>query len=413
MIHQANQQIDPFSVPGCMMRPYPMLTRLRRNAPAHWSETLNSWVLTRYEDVVGAFRDPRFSCSGIEVQVRNQLRGHDPAIASDFVRLRSQMMLHNDGQTHLRLRKPAHLPFSKGVVGGFEDRLRSSAQALISRIQSRSPSFDFVTEFAEPYSTRVIAEIFDVPHSDREQFQRWSDDVSRFFGESTGNDVAHDAAVANDAIMALEDYFLRLLRVRRDALGADLVSLLIRAVEQDRITDTELVCQCILIMMAGHFSTIDQLGNAMYALLSHPTALRTLAEQPALLPGAVEECMRYDGAVIFMARMLTDDVELHGQAMRAGDNVFLGMGSANRDPDAFESPETFDIRRQGKRQLGFGFGAHQCIGASLARMEMRIAFEELLKTWPSLRLDERGAAKRKAESIFFRGFYSIPVRGLS
>jgi cytochrome P450 PksS len=408
----SNRDTDPFSVQGCMQHPYPMLARLQRDNPVYWSAHLNGWVLTRYEDVAGSFRDRRFSSAGLEEQVRNQLRGHDPSIAKDFVRLRTQMMLHNDGKEHLRLRKPAHLPFSKGVVGDFEPLLRKSAKDLIGRIKSRSASFDFVTEFVEPYSTRVIAEIFGVPHSDRLQFQKWSDDVSRFFGESMGEDVAKDATVANDAILALEDYFNALLRVRRDEPGADLVSLLLRAVEEDKISDTELICQCILIMMAGHFSTIDQLANAMHTLLWHPAEMLSMARDPQLIPGAVEECMRFDGGVVFMARLLLEDVELGGKQLRAGDNVFLGMGAANRDPEVFEKPELFQIRRDTGRHLGFGFGPHQCIGASLARIEMRIALEELFKAWQEIELDARGVARRKTESLFFRGFYSLPVRGV-
>ena len=408
---EVSPTLDPFSIPGCMLHPYPMLAESQRVRPVFWSNTLHSWVLTRYEDVAGAFRDRRFSASGLEEQVRLQLRGHDPELAKDFVRLRSQMMLHNDAQTHLRLRKPATHTFSRSVVAIFEDRLRESARGLIEAIVARSTDFDFVADFAEPYSTRVIAEIFGVPHQDRIQFQRWSDDVSRFFGESTGSDVAKDATVANDAILALEAYFLQLLKERREQPGDDLVSLLLEAVEQDRISDTELICQCILIMMAGHFSTIDQLGNAMFALLTHPGQLAAIARDRSLIPNAVEECMRFDGGVIFMSRLLTEDVELRGTKMRAGENVFLGMGAANRDPDIFEDPHRFDIHREAKRHLGFGFGPHQCIGASLARIEMRIAFEELLDAFSSMELVPGAEAKRKAESVFFRGFYNIPVRG--
>ena len=408
---QASQTQDPFATPNCMVQPYPMLAELSRKNPVFWSDKLHSWVLTRYNDVAGAFRDRRFSASGLEEQVRLQLRGHDPALAKDFVRLRTQMMLHNDGHTHLRLRKPATQTFLKSVVTIFEDRLRESARGLIKDIMSRSTDFDFVADFAEPYSTRVIAEIFGVPHQDRVQFQRWSDDVSRFFGESTGSDVARDATIANDAILALETYFLKLLQERREQPGDDLVSLLLKAVEDDRISDTELICQCILIMMAGHFSTIDQISNAMFALCSHPDQLDALVQDRTLIPNAVEECMRFDGGVIFMSRLLTDDVELRGTKMRAGQNVFLGMGAANRDAEMFEDPQRFDIRRDIKRHLGFGFGPHQCIGASLARIEMTIAFEELLDAFSSLGFVPGGKAKRKAESVFFRGFYNIPLRG--
>ncbi len=406
-----NRSTDPFAAPGCMMHPYPMLARLQKDSPVFWSESLQGWVLTRYDDVANSFRDQRFSCAGLETQVRNQLRGHDPDIAKDFVRLRSQMMLHNDGKTHLRLRKPVHLPFSKSVVGTFEKRLRESAQSLIADLKKRSSSFDFVSEFAEPFSTRVIAEIFNVPHDDRVQFQRWSDDVSRFFGESTSDDVARDATTANNAILSLEEYFLVLLKERRERPGDDLISILLNSVEDNAISETELVCQCILIMMAGHFSTIDQLSNAMNTLLSNPAELRELVQNPELIPRAVEECMRMDGGVIFMARLLTEDVELHGQVMSVGDNVFLGMGAANRDPNTFVDPDRFDLRRESKRHLGFGFGPHQCIGASLARIEMRVAFEELFKAWGAVEFESAKPAQPKAESLFFRGYYSLRVRG--
>lgn len=395
--------------PEVMLEPYGVLDNLRDRAPVMWSPELQGWVLTKYEDVSMAFRDPRFSAGSLREQVRKQLRGRDMSIVSDFVRVREKMMLHNDGREHLRLRRPGNGTFSRRNIEAFAPMLLAVTDATLSALEDRE-TFDFAAEIAEPLSTRVIAEIFGVPHEDRVQFQAWSDDVSRFFGESLGEDIEQDARAANAGVRALEQYFCDLARERRRAPGHDLVSLLLRNQADVEMSTEEIIAQCVLIMMAGHFSTIDQMCNAIWALMRHPGAWRELVADPAVVPSAIEECMRWDGGVIFMARTLTDDVELRGCTMSRGDSVFLGMGAANRDPAMFERPDHLDLHRVPNRHLGFGFGPHQCIGAALARVEMRILFTELVRRFPRLMLDPDQPARRKCETLFFRGFYSVPLR---
>lgn len=409
MTAQTQRQRDYASLldPDVMREPYEVLRSLREDIPVYWSEDLSGWVLTRYDDVSDAFRDPRYSAGNLENQVRKQLRGHDIAIAKDFLRVRNKMMLHNDGNEHLRLRKPGNKTFARPNIKAFEPMLEQVTRDTFDALPS-TERLDFATEIAEPLSTRVIAEIFDVPHEDRVQFQAWSDDVSRFFGESMG-DVAEDARIANDGILALEEYFLALATRREQNPGHDLLSLFLQYRDALTLSKEEVIAQCVLVMMAGHFSTIDQLCNAVWTLMTHRNAWVELVNEPAIVETAVEECMRWDGGVIFMARTLSDDVEVRGTTMRAGDPVFLGMGAANRDPAAFERPDQLDLRRSPNKHLGFGFGPHLCIGAALARMEMKVLLIELARRFPNLHLDPERPARRKCETLFFRGFYTIPV----
>lgn len=392
--------------PGVMDDPWELLARMRDEVPVHYSEAAHGWVLTRYDDVAAGFRDPRFTAGSLEEQVKKQLRGHDLSLVSDFLRIRNKMMLHNDGAEQRRLRKPANATFAKKHMDRFQPLVARITDELLDAAAAKG-QFCLVKDFAEPLSTKLIAEIFAVPHADRETFQRWSDDVSRFFGESLSADVAEDARVANAAIKALEDYFLELLAERRRQPGYDLLSLFVRALADARISDEEVVAQCVLIMMAGHFSTIDQMGNTAHALLTHPEQLAKLRRDPSRIGDAVEEGLRHDPGVIFMARVAAEDVVLRGETIRAGDTVFLGIGAANRDPAMFFTPDAFELDRPVRKHLGFGFGPHQCIGASLARVEMQTAFARLFARFPELRLDPSRPAERKAESLFFRGFYTL------
>jgi cytochrome P450 PksS len=216
--------------------------------------------------------------------------------------------------------------------------------------------------------------------------------------------------LANTSAIELGDYFRALHAERKAKPGDDLMSLFIAAEEAGRLTVEEVVNQCQLILIAGHVTTIDQLSNGIHTVLQQPGLWQRLAKSPELVRATVEETIRFDSAVTLVMRVATQDVELHGHTIRAGQLVFLAFAAANRDPAVFDHPDTFDIDRPTNKHIGFGVGPHLCLGMRLAQMELDAAFKALLTRYPNLRLDPDRPAVRKCESLIFRGFASLPLR---
>jgi len=189
-----------------------------------------------------------------------------------------------------------------------------------------------------------------------------------------------------------------------------MLSTMVHAQEEGRLDEGELIANAILILTAGHITTVDQLSNGVHALLTHPEQLRKLRENPSLMKSAVEEMLRFCPAVPFIHRIAAEDFELHGRKIQKGQLVFLGMAAANRDPAVFPEPERFDITRQNNKHLSFAFGPHMCLGAPLARVELEIGLAALLERMPDLRLDEAQPPRIKCNSLVFRGFEALPVR---
>ena len=265
---------------------------------------------------------------------------------------------------------------------------------------------DFVADFAQPLPAMVIAEMFGIPPDDREHFQRWADDVIRFFGGTFGN-VEEDARRANDGAVNLEGYFLHLMAQRRCDPGHDLMSLLLTHQEQGLWDEQDLSAQCVMILVGGHITTIDQLCNGAHARLKHPDQLQKLREQPELIHSAVEEVLRYDPSVPFIHRIAREDLVIRGQHIAKGQFVFLG-GLRHHDPEQFSNPERFEITRTPNKHVAFGHGPHLCLGGELARRELEIGFETLFRRLSGLQFAAQPAELR-CESLLLRGFRSMPL----
>jgi len=268
-------------------------------------------------------------------------------------------MAHSDGDMHCRLRKTSNLSFGKKGLEMLTPVIEKAVDDIIAGLPKKGQC-DFAIDFSEPLSTRVIADIFDVPFSDRVHFQTCSDDVSRFFGNSVG-DKEQCAIIANNAIKELESYFVRYLKERKKSPGNDLLSLLIQANTEGFLSEEEVIAQCVLIMMAGHYTVIDQLCNS-FVMFDELNLWSSLSRDQTLIPKALEESMRLDGAVLFMARTAACDMDMKGKKIKKDDTVFLSIGAAGRDPQVFEEPNVFNINREKNRHLGFAAGPHQCIG---------------------------------------------------
>jgi cytochrome P450 len=394
--------------PVFLDEPYPIYRRMRQEDPVYWSEALGHWVLTRYDDVLAATRNPALSSAITEVSVRAQLRGSDPALAADYTRINKAMMVLTDGREHHRLRVLGTHAFTPSALARWQPVIERVVDELLESVLPTG-RMDVIGDLARPLPAIVIAELFAIPQEDREMFHQRSMATARFFGGAVG-DPAEAARAANQAIVEQERYFRSLLEERQRRPGDDLMSLLLEGQSQGRVTAEEVCAQSILLLSAGHVTTMDQLGNTVLALLNNPEQLGRLRDDPRLLRSAIEEGLRYDGTVQLLQRIAREDQSLRGHAIRKGDLLYLSVGAANRDAEVFAEPDRFFLMREHNPHLAFGAGPHLCLGMTLARRELEVALGRLIGRMPRLRFDEQRRPRRRRDSLVFRGLDSLPVR---
>jgi cytochrome P450 PksS len=394
--------------PAFLEDPYPVYRRMREQDPVYWSDALGHWVLTRYDDGLALTRHPALSSARTEVFVRAQLRGSDPALAADYARINAAMMVMKDGREHHRLRVLGNHAFTPSALQRWQSVIERVVDDLLDAALPRG-RMDLIGDLARPLPAIVIAELFGIPPEDREMFHQRSMAGARFFGGTVG-DPEQAARAANEANVQEERYFLGLLEERRRRPGDDLMSLLLEGQAEGRLTAEEVCAQCIMLLGAGHITTMDQLGNTALALLKNPEQLHRLRDDPGLARSATEEGLRYDGTAQLLQRIAREDLTLRGKTIRKGELLYLSLGAANRDPEVFTEPDRFDVGRADNRHLAFGAGPHVCLGMGLARRELEVSLGRLVRRMPRLRLDEQRPARRRADSLVFRGLESLPVR---
>jgi cytochrome P450 len=393
--------------------PYGTYEVLRKQGPLHWSEAFcgGAWLLTDYADVMNALRDPRFSVQRTGRWI-NSSRGSDGRLARselrDLKRIFSRSLLFMDAPRHTRLRHAMNAGFKPATLQSWAPRIQHIVDRLIDKIVNKtSPDFDFMSDFARPLPALVIADMMDVPAEDRPTFVEWSDDIATFIGSPTPT--LEQALTAQTALMEMCGYFEQLLPKRRENLGDDLVSLLIRGEAEGSVaTHVELLAQCCTLLFAGHETTRNLLGNGLLALFKHPEQWQSLQKNPETLPAALRELLRYDSPVQYTGRRLLEEVELHGQRLAKGSLVIPLIGAANRDPNRFTRPDELDIARDEGNHLSFGYGPHVCIGATLTYLEAEIAFRTLMRRLPKL---QPGCDIHLWQNnTAYRGLAAFPVR---
>jgi cytochrome P450 len=390
---------DPL-LPEFHADPYPFYRRLREEDPVHRSP-LGFWVLTRYDDCVTALRDPRFGREGF-AQLLTAVYG-DGAEGGALPR----SMLFRDPPDHTRLRALVSKAFTPRVIEQMRDHIQGIVDRLLARVEPAG-GMDVIADLAYPLPVTVICEMLGVPLADHESIRGWSADIARSL-DAIG--LPSDAGIVERgrvARHALGDYFRRLVPRRRADPRNDLLTGLIAAEEQgDRLSEGEVIAMCVLLFIAGHETTVNLIGNGLLALLRHPEQLATVRRDPALVPAAVEELLRYDSPVQRTARITNAEVELGGHALPAGAMVVAAIGAANRDPAHFVDPDRLDVTRRDIRHIAFGYGIHFCLGAPLARVEGQIALGTLLRRAPRLALAEPTPEWR--ESSVLRGLRALRV----
>ena len=397
--------IAPFVDAAFLANPYPAYQVLREAGPIHWSTEFfgGAWLLTRHADVEQVLRDPRFSAqrTGGWVTDREQEKGE----LAGFQQLFARAMLFLDAPDHGRIRKVLNAGFKPEAIQALLPHIEQTVNQLLDAVADQ-PSFDFMQAVARPLPVRVIAKMMGIDDAANADFVTWSDDLAVFIGAPLATHA--QARRAQASLLAMGRYFETLVAQRRQSPGDDLVSRLLQAEDAGEIhSHAELLAQCAMLLFAGHETTRNLLGNGLYALLSNPDQWQRLQQEPALLPGAVRELLRFDSPVQYTGRRVAADMELHGQQLRRGDLVVPLIGAANRDPARHPEPDRLDVAGRDGGSVSFGSGAHVCIGAMLTRVEAEITFRLLLQRFPHLSLGE--AAVHWVANPAYRGVVALPV----
>ncbi len=363
------------------------------------------WFLTRYEDVVAMLLDDeRFVLDPALALTPEELEAQPSPIPPELNELINRHVLTTDGDDHRRLRRLVAKAFTPKMVEQLRPRIQVIADVLIDDIEEKGEA-DLVDSYAFPLPIIVIAELLGIPAVDRDRFRVWS---NTFVSPSLGEDALD---VFLEHTQQFLTYLTQLFERRRADPADDLVSALLQAEEQgDSLKENELFSMMILLIIAGHETTVSLIANAVLALLTHPEELERLRRDPALVPAAVEELLRYESPVErTITRWAATDVELGGRSIERGELVIAVLGSANRDASRFPNADKLDLDREDVRHVGFGRGKHFCLGAPLARIEAEIALTTLLRRLPGLRLATEPGELAYRPIPLFRSLVALPV----
>ena len=382
--------------PEVTANPFPYYAELRNKAPVIWLEPFQCWAISRYADVDFALRNPQiFSSSVFTAEALGDL---NPVPDVPWI-------LDMNPPDHTRLRKLANKGFTPRLIRALEPRVQAITQGLVEDLRSQ-PESDLVSSLSGPLPTTVIAELLGVEPERRDDFKVWSDDVVRATSRPTDE---ADRTQIRKSESELRAYFEQTIERRRTEPGEDVITALVRAEEEREVlTSKEILALAVLLLLAGNETTTNLIGNAVLTLLDHPDELAKVRADRSLVPALVEEVLRYESPVQVIFRRTAEDVELEGGKIPAGQNVFLLLGSANRDERKFPEPDHFEIARNPQDHVAFGYGIHYCLGAPLGRLEGRIALEALLFDCPPFSL-----ATEQIDhivSLIVRGPQTLPLR---
>jgi cholest-4-en-3-one 26-monooxygenase len=366
--------------------PRPLFAWMRREAPVYWDDATGIWGVTRYADIMTVSRDAKTFCSE---------KGSRPESSVPS-------MINTDPPEHNLRRGIVSSGFTPRRVSAHELFLRQKVRDLVDAIAPRGEC-DFVRDIATPLPMFMISELMGLPESDHEMLLEWSDLFA------TGGEEVREKV--GPAVVAYANYIMEIVAKRRGGGAEDLVSLVVDAeVDGRRFTDNDVIFETMLILVGGDETTRHVISGGLEALMRHRDQWEALRADRSLLPGAVEEMLRWVTPIQNMNRTATRDVELGGQQIRAGDRILLLYPSGNRDESVFAEPDRFDVRRHPNEHMAFGgYGRHHCLGAQLARLELTVLFDELLERLPDIALADPGAPLRRRRGNFVLGLETLPV----
>ena len=390
-----------FNDPAFLGDPYPVYRQLRESGGPYWlaqKQPIKSrgiWLFSRHDEVVDILKlEPPLSKQISRVRASGETSPLDIS------------MLQQDPPEHTRLRNLVKQAFTPGQVQALKPRIVQITDELITRIAGRGTG-DFIADIASPLPFMVLAVLLGVPFEDYGRFYHWITNILIGFDSFTANRESLNRQ--KQSMQEFINYFNRLIVQRRQQPRDDLISTLVEVRDQhDKLNTDELLGMCVLFLVAGYETTVNLFGTGLYTLLRHPEHLELLKQHPENLPAAIEEMLRFESPLQRSTfRITTEACEVGGKHLQEGEQVCALIGAANRDPDQFPEPDTFDISRTPNRHLAFGAGIHTCLGAALARTEARIAFARILERLPNIRLASQQPEWNK--TTFFRGFRCLPV----
>jgi cytochrome P450 len=400
----ADLGFDPWS-PAFIADPYPVWRRIRERHPVLFDERTGQWLITRHVDVDRLLRDRRLGRSYLHVATHEDMgRTAPPAWHEPFTTLNGNGMLDREPPDHTRLRRLVLEAFTPRTVERLRDRVQAIVDGLLDGL-SGAAEVDLVADYIEPLPVTVIADLLGIPEADRHLLRPWSRDICLMYELDPPEASARKAVAAS---LAFSAYLRDLAAERRVTPRDDLVSALVTAsLDGDRLTEDELIGTCVLLLNAGHEASVNGAANGWLSLFRHPDQLARLRAEPDLAATAIDELLRFDTPLALFERYVLEDIEIDGIRLPRGAEVALQFASANRDPDAFDQPDRLDLGRAPNPHVSFGAGIHYCLGAPLARMELRIAFASFLRRHPDVALVREPQWK---PTYVLRGLESIPVR---
>jgi cytochrome P450 len=388
--------------PEVLANPYPLYHKLRSDDPVHWDSFLHAWVVTRYADVVHVL----YHFSANRTPTPEQLSTMGLSALSPIAQVMVRQMLFMDPPDHTRLRTLASAAFTPRRVELLRSHIQEIMDGLLDAVVSKG-RMDVIADFASPAPAIVTAEMLGVPVADQEQLKDWSSDFAEMLGNFQHNPDRFPRVLRS--VESMCSYFRSAMREQRVHPREGLVQAMMAAeVEGAKLTEEEIIANLIVTMVGGQETTTNLIGNGVLTLLRNPAEMERLKKDSSLIPSAVEELLRYESPSQHTARLAPADVEMGGKQIRKRQAVIAVMGAANRDPERFSEPDRLDIGRQDNRHLAFGWAAHFCFGAALARLEGQIAFETLLRRLPKLALDTTTPLEWR-HNLGLRGLTVLPV----
>lgn len=384
--------------------PHATWRRLREETPVLYSRGFGAWILTRYDDCDAVLRDPNFTADRSKTGLMRALRFFGRK-NPDFLALLDGNLLMLDGAEHRRLRGLVSKAFTPRRISELRTRVEVMVDALLDEAAEEG-EVDFVSRIAHRVPVGVIAELLGVPQEDREDFLRWSTGMVRMLDPLQGSG---GAAPMLEALTALNAYFRPLLAARRESPRDDLLSAMIAAEEEgSKLAEDDLLALSGLLLVAGHETTSNLLGNAVVALLQNPGERKRLTDDLSLLPTAVDEFLRFDSPIQMTDRAAIEECEIGGHRIKAGQLVGTVLAAANRDPAKFDDPDRLDLGREENHHLAFGRGNHFCLGSQLAHLEAEVVLGSLLRRFPDFEGPE--SPEDWHRSMLLRGPVALPIR---
>ncbi|MGA7217010.1 MAG: cytochrome P450 [Candidatus Sulfotelmatobacter sp.] len=387
--------------PEVLANPYPLFRALRSEDPVHWDPFLHAWAVTRYPDVLEVLLN--FSADRTPTPV--QLDEMGLSELNPIARVMVKQMLFLDAPAHTRLRSLSAKAFTPARVEELRGHIKDIVNHLLDGIQPKG-AMDVIADLAEPLPAIVTAEMLGVPTKDHLQLKDWSADFAEMLGNFQHNPERYPRVLK--AVANLTEYFQNAIREQREHPRPGLINALMTAeIDGDRLTEEEVIANCIVTMVGGQETTTNLIGNGLLTLLRNPGELKKLRDDASLIPSAVEEMLRYESPSQHTARMCPSDREMGGKLIKKRQAVIAVMAAANRDPERFPEPDRFDISRKDNRHLAFGYAAHYCFGAPLARVEGQVVFEALLRRLTDITLDPEPIEWRS--NLGLRGLKALNV----